>query len=148
MKNQNAVFMIVGKGPYLEELRHEVARAGVSERFKFTGYAQDDKLADYYNAADAFVFPSRFETQGLTLLEAFACGKPACVLENTPMEEVVEKGRNGYVFSEEEKECAEKLEKCIAKSKKFSAQARKTALEYSIPKCTDRLIKTYKRLME
>ena len=42
----------------------------------FTGPKHGDELARHYAAADAFVFPSRFETYGLVLLEALASGLP------------------------------------------------------------------------
>lgn len=148
MRNSDAAFLIVGKGPYLEDLKREVAQADLSGMFHFAGFVPDAKLVDYYNASDAFVFPSQFETQGLTLLEAFSCGKAACVLEGTPMEELVREGKNGYVFSKDEKECAEKLEECLQKGSRLSAAARKTALHYSIPKCTDRLLKAYRKLLD
>ena len=148
MRNSDVAFLIVGKGPYLEELKYEVAQAQVGGMFHFAGFVPDSKLVDYYNASDAFVFPSQFETQGLTLLEAFSCGKAACVLEGTPMEELVKEGKNGFVFTNDEKECAEKLEECLQKGGKFSAAARKTALGYSVPKCTGRLLKMYRQLLE
>jgi len=43
----------------------------------FAGYLpRDTQLLDCYAAADAFVFASRTETQGLVLLEAMAQGAP------------------------------------------------------------------------
>ena len=148
MRSENAVFLLVGKGPYLEELRREVACGGLADIVKFSGFVPEELLVDYYNSADAFLFPSQFETQGLTLLEAFACGKPACVLDKTPMSEVVREGANGYKFSLDEKECAEKLCACLEKGKKMSSAARSTALDYSIPKCTKKLVGIYRRLKE
>ena len=149
MRGENVKFVIVGKGPYLEHLKQEVQRLGVANKFQFVGFiTTKKKLIDYYNAADAFVFASKFETQGLTLLEAFACGKPAAVLEGTAMEEIIRNGKNGYLFSEDDRDCAEKLEKCIEGGKKLSGGARKTALLYSVPKCTGKLVKLYNRLLE
>ena len=144
----DTVFMIVGKGPYLDALKQEAWKAGVSGKFVFTGFVPDETLVDYYNAADAFVFPSKFETQGLTHLEAMSCGKPAVVLKDTPMEEVIEEGKNGFVFSEDEKACAETLLRCLEKKDSLAEGARKTALEHSIPACTERLLGCYKRLLE
>jgi len=148
IKDDDTVFLIVGRGPYLDELRQEAWKAGVSGKFAFVGYVPEELLVDYYNAADAFVFPSLFETQGLALMEALACGKPGCVIRQTPMEEMINEGKNGYVFSEDEKECAEKLSACLAKGSGLSENARKTALHYSIPNCTKKLVGVYERLLE
>jgi len=42
----------------------------------FAGWRKGEELSRYYSASDVFVFPSRFETFGLVLLEALACGLP------------------------------------------------------------------------
>ncbi len=148
MEGQNTVFLLVGKGPYLEDLRREVACSGLSDVVRFAGFVQDEDIVSHYNAADAFFFPSHFETQGLTLLEAFACGKPACVPEGTPMSENIREGRNGYTFSEDDGECAEKLARCLQSKRSMAGAARESALEYSIQKCTARLLGVYRRVLE
>ncbi|MEM4633562.1 MAG: glycosyltransferase [Candidatus Anstonellaceae archaeon] len=148
IKDEDFCFLIVGKGPYLDELKQQSWKMGVSSKFRFLGFVPDCELADYYNISDAFIFPSSFETQGLTHLEAMACGKPACVLEGTPMQEVIEEGKNGYSFAYDEKECAEKLLKCIDRTKKMGAEARNTALGFSIPSCTNKLLEKYRKLLE
>jgi 1,2-diacylglycerol 3-alpha-glucosyltransferase len=147
MRGADAVFLVVGKGPYLEGFKREVAASGLSSSFYFAGFVPDALLPAYYNAADCFVFPSSFETQGLSALEAMACGKPVCALENTPMSELIVEGRNGFAFSGEE-ECAVKLERCLQNSGRMAAQARATAEKYSIPKCTEKLLSCYRRLLE
>ena len=49
------------------------------------------ELAQWYTAADIFVFPSYEETFGMTAMEARACGTEAVVYQNTACEEIVEK---------------------------------------------------------
>ena len=61
---------VVGDGPQLEEYRRRYP--GV----KFAGARHGEELAQYYAAADVFVFPSRTDTFGLVLLEALASGVP------------------------------------------------------------------------
>jgi glycosyltransferase involved in cell wall biosynthesis len=77
-----------------------------------------------------------------------ACGKPAAVLEGTPMQEVIKEGKNGYTFPSDPKICAEKLYACIEKKEKLSSYARKTALSFSIPVCTQKLIKIYESVLD
>lgn len=70
-----AMLVIAGEGPAREGLRAQVAALGLQHSVHFAGYlARDTELLDCYAAADAFVFASRTETQGLVLLEAMAQG--------------------------------------------------------------------------
>lgn len=76
----NARMVIVGKGPYLEELQELITTLDLSEYVQFTGEVANDYVALYYKAADFFVSASTSETQGLTYTEAMAAGTP-CVVE-------------------------------------------------------------------
>lgn len=76
----NARMVIVGKGPYLEELQELIVMLDLSEYVQFTGEVANDDVALYYKAADFFVSASTSETQGLTYTEAMAAGTP-CVVE-------------------------------------------------------------------
>ncbi|EMS76499.1 glycoside hydrolase [Enterococcus durans IPLA 655] len=76
----NARMVIVGKGPYLEELQELIVTLDLSEYVQFTGEVANDDVALYYKAADFFVSASTSETQGLTYTEAMAAGTP-CVVE-------------------------------------------------------------------
>jgi 1,2-diacylglycerol 3-alpha-glucosyltransferase len=72
-----AMLVIAGEGPARESLRAQVASLGLAAQVHFAGYLERNSgLLDCYAAADAFVFASRTETQGLVLLEAFAQGAP------------------------------------------------------------------------
>jgi glycosyltransferase involved in cell wall biosynthesis len=62
--------VIVGDGPQLNQLAAKYPDA------HFVGTKRDEELAEYFAAADVFVFPSRTDTFGLVLLEALASGVP------------------------------------------------------------------------
>jgi glycosyltransferase involved in cell wall biosynthesis len=81
-KNPKIVFVAVGKGPDLENVRAQVASFGMTGNFKLTGFVSDTDLASYYNLADMFVLPSK-SGEGLPLvaLEAMACGLPVIATE-------------------------------------------------------------------
>lgn len=69
--------VITGEGPARAALARQAQAAGVGEAVHFLGYLdRDGPLQAAYRAADAFVFASRTETQGLVLLEALALGTP------------------------------------------------------------------------
>ncbi|MEQ8194727.1 MAG: glycosyltransferase family 1 protein [Rhodospirillales bacterium] len=62
--------IVVGDGPQLAHLKRKYPAA------RFTGAKTGEELAAHYAAADVFVFPSRTDTFGLTLLESLASGVP------------------------------------------------------------------------
>jgi glycosyltransferase involved in cell wall biosynthesis len=51
-------------------------------RVVFPGHVTGERKAAFFAMADLFVFPSRHESYGLTLLEALAAGVPAVCLEH------------------------------------------------------------------
>ncbi len=76
-KNPKIVFLVVGKGPDLNNVQFRTRQLGIENNFRLTGFVKDEDLPFYYNAADFFVLPSK-SGEGLPLvaLEAMACGLP------------------------------------------------------------------------
>ena len=62
----------------------------------FAGYADAEALRDAYCGADAFVFMSHEETEGIVVLEALACGTPTIVRDIPVYSDWLEHGRNVY----------------------------------------------------
>lgn len=81
--------IIVGDGPMLEEYRSRYP--GV----KFVGAKRGVELGDYYRRADVFVFPSRWDTFGLVMIEAMACGTPVAAYPCQGPLDVVDQGVTG-----------------------------------------------------
>jgi glycosyltransferase involved in cell wall biosynthesis len=63
------------------------AALGVADRVHFAGHCPD--LGAVMNAADLFLFPSRYEPFGLVLLEASACGLPVVTAGTVGASEVL-----------------------------------------------------------
>ncbi len=82
-KVPNATYLIVGDGPYLNELRKLVKDLKLKEEVIFAGSVPNEKTIEYYNACDIFIMANReikregdIEGFGIVFLEANACGKP------------------------------------------------------------------------
>lgn len=77
----------VGYLARLKQLAHEL---GLARRVRFLGHIADRKVVRcFYVGAQAFVYPSLYETFGLTVLEAMACGTPVVASNRTSLPEVV-----------------------------------------------------------
>jgi len=57
-------------------LTEAIARHGLGDRIELTGPVTQERLAEFYAAADLFVLPSRFEGYGMAYAEAIAHGVP------------------------------------------------------------------------
>lgn len=81
---------IVGEGPegYVAELRALADSLGLSSRVKFRGHLSSDAVAEAYEQAECFVWPSYLETFGHPLLEAHAHGLPIIAASASVNEEI------------------------------------------------------------
>ncbi len=89
LSDPRARFVAIGDGPHREALERFAMRAGIAERVLFTGELPRDTLPDAYASADAFVFASRTETQGLVLVEALAARLPIVAVDTPATRDVL-----------------------------------------------------------
>jgi glycosyltransferase involved in cell wall biosynthesis len=82
---------IVGPGrdeKYVAQLHALAAELGISADVIFVGGVPLEETVRFYQAADAFVYPSFNETFGLPILEAMACGCPVVTSDTSAMPEI------------------------------------------------------------
>jgi 1,2-diacylglycerol 3-alpha-glucosyltransferase len=84
----NTQLVLVGAGPSMQQLKELSRAANLEHAVHFAGVVEHAEIPAFYAAADAFVFPSVSETQGLVLAEAFAAGLPVVALDNPQTREV------------------------------------------------------------
>lgn len=81
---------IVGPGAdekYAAQLHALAAELGISDDVVFVGGVRLEETVRFYQAADAFVYPSLNETFGLPILEAMACACPVVTSDVSAMPE-------------------------------------------------------------
>jgi glycosyltransferase involved in cell wall biosynthesis len=84
----------------------------VQERVIFAGARSD--LPQLYSAADAFVFPTAYETFSLVCMEAMACGLPVFATAVGGIEEYLKDGINGFQVKMDAADIASKLASAFA----------------------------------
>lgn len=90
--------VIVGHGPYAENLKELVKELELTDKVVFTGPVENEKTAYYYKAADFFISASTSETQGLTYLEAMAAGTRVLAAKNPYLSELINDDEFGQLF--------------------------------------------------
>ncbi len=97
LKNPAMPLFIVGDGPERANLEHFAAKIRVN--VYFTGYLKGPELIEAFKHAKAVVLPSEwYENAPLTILEAFAHGKPVIGARIGGIPEMIDDGVDGYLF--------------------------------------------------
>ncbi|MEV0095734.1 glycosyltransferase family 4 protein [Streptomyces sp. NPDC050738] len=103
-KVPDAVLLIVGGGPYEEELRKLAAETRVVDSVRFTGSVPWAELPAHYGAGDVFAMPCRtrrggldVEGLGIVYLEASATGIPVVGGDSGGAPDAVLDGETGWV---------------------------------------------------
>ncbi|NND00367.1 MAG: glycosyltransferase family 4 protein [Gammaproteobacteria bacterium] len=73
------VLVVVGSGEMHEELAVLAKKLGIEDCVRFTGFINQKHLAQYFDLADIFVFPSENEPYGATAAESLPFGLPMVV---------------------------------------------------------------------
>ena len=84
--DQKYHLILLVEGPLMEDTRKLAEELGVVDRVHFLGNHKN--IADYYQAMDYFVYPSRYEGMPGTIVEAQASGLP-CLMSDTICREVI-----------------------------------------------------------
>ncbi|MDX3075231.1 glycosyltransferase family 4 protein [Streptomyces sp. MI02-7b] len=100
----DAVLLVVGGGPYANELKRLAAQTGVTDSVVFTGAVPWEELPAHFGAGDVFAMPCRTRRRGLDVeglgivyLEASATGLPVVAGDSGGAPDAVLDGETGWV---------------------------------------------------
>ncbi len=93
---------IAGTGPAEYSLRKKLPEA------TYLGWIDKKKMAKLYHSLDLFIFPSRFDTFGNVILEAFGHGMPVIAYDIKGPKDIIEDNKNGFLVTDKD-EMAEKI---------------------------------------
>ncbi|MFI8179675.1 glycosyltransferase family 4 protein [Actinacidiphila glaucinigra] len=100
----DAVLLVVGGGPYADDLKRLAERTGVAESVRFTGAVPWQELPAHFGAGDVFAMPCRtrrggldVEGLGIVYLEASATGLPVVAGDSGGAPDAVLDGETGWV---------------------------------------------------
>lgn len=83
-KRENAVLLLIGVGSLMQEMQEKAVRLGLEGSVLFLG--STDRVSDYLQAMDAFVFPPIYEGLGIAAIEAQAADLSVICADTVPRE--------------------------------------------------------------
>lgn len=148
---REALLVIAGEGPARNALEAEAQRLGIATSMKFVGNLDRERgLNDCYAAADAFVFASRTETQGLVLLEAMAQSRPVVSTACLGTRSVLTSGSGASVVDENEGDFAAAVAHVLRnrdQAKVMGEKGRAWAMQWSSRVLAERMAELYHQLL-
>jgi len=85
----DARFIVAGSGDLLPGMIQQVAQAGMSSRFHFTGFLTQQDIEKIWSITNVYVMPSVSEPFGIAPLEAVQAGVPVIISRQSGVAEVM-----------------------------------------------------------
>ncbi len=143
--------LFVGEGPNRAEYEEMVKKIHMENEIFFIGGIANEKLPDYYRAADLFLFASKTETQGIVIIETMAAETPVIAVKATGVSDIVKDGINGYLTKEDVSDFAEHIDLVMTQPsllKELEKSAFETAYSYSQTKVAKRAAIMYQSIID
>lgn len=121
----DTVFVILGQGELLCDLRKRAAALKVEKSFFFPGWRADP--ARVMTAFDIFVMPSLNEGMGKVIVEAMACAKPIVAGRTGGIPDLIRDGQNGILVPPADAEALAQAVIGLRRDEKMRAQIARAA---------------------
>jgi glycosyltransferase involved in cell wall biosynthesis len=97
-RGSNCRLVLAGDASYgYDEVNYTIREFNLDDEVMMPGWVDELDMPYLYSAAEAFIFPSKYEGFGIPLLQAMACGVPIAASWASSIPEVV--GKAGYLFN-------------------------------------------------
>jgi len=136
----NAVYVVVGGGPYEQKLKDIVDENNLHEDIIFTGRIENEEILKFYKLCDVFVMISReikekgdVEGFGIVFVEANSCGKAVIGGDSGGIKDAIIDGETGFLVDPlDEDKVANKIANILSNSEladKLGRQGKERALK-------------------
>ncbi|MGH7246385.1 MAG: glycosyltransferase [Candidatus Levyibacteriota bacterium] len=133
---------------YLESLKNLL---GLSNIVQFIGRKLPEELPYFYNAADVVVMPSHYESFGIAVLEAMACGTPVITTNVSGVSTLIDDKHLKLVASASNPlQLASQMELLLVNdtvSRQFGRDIAKKVQDLTWSHVTEKVIRAYKKLL-
>lgn len=149
-KYKDVRYILVGSGNEEDKLNELIQKYKLEKVIIRMPLVSQEKLVNIYNSLEAFVYPTRMQSEslGLTGLEAMACETLVIGGDKFGPSDYLKDKENSFTFKPNDyKELAEKmssvLEMKVTQKNKITKNARKKSEEYSFLNTKDILLKVF-----
>jgi glycosyltransferase involved in cell wall biosynthesis len=141
---------MLGDGPLWGKVKQEIAKLDLQDRFTLTGWVTPDNVTDSFRDCDILFMPSSAEGLPIVGVQALAMGLAIVGSRVGGFIDIVEQGKNGYLFSPDDLEAMQKVLRQLINSPEmllaFRKQSRKFAGRFGITRVIEEYIKVFEMI--
>jgi glycosyltransferase involved in cell wall biosynthesis len=136
-----------------QTLERALTVGNTREHVRLLGHVPWQQLAEWYRRATVFVMPSRYETFGISVIEAMAFGVPVVAANVGGLPEIVEDGVTGILVPAKDPDAMAEavihLLRDPALRRRLGRAARERVLsDYRIERVVEQTLKVYERVLQ
>ncbi|MGY5865779.1 MAG: glycosyltransferase family 4 protein [Candidatus Thorarchaeota archaeon] len=151
-KYPNLMMMMTGEGSLKDWLFNEFDEKGVSSMVDYRGVVDTDDVPVLINKSRIFLYPSRKEPFGLSIVEAMACGVPVITTNVFGPREIITHSYDGFAVPPDDVQALVGAVETLLKDKDFRKRIAENALKsvnerYDINKHAKQLVVIYDDLI-
>ena len=144
LKRKDIYYVICGRGPLHDEYVFLAEQLNIGKQIILTGYRTD--VADFYKAADVFVFPSFREGLPVAVMEAMASGLPVICSNIRGNIDLVDDGVTGLISNNTPEELAEiinNMRNDVTLRNQLASAALQKIKQFDLNSVEDKMTKIY-----
>ncbi len=141
---------IGGDGPYRQKLIRQATRLGIVDKVIFTGSLSQSEILEKLQQSQSFVSSSHFESFGIVIIEAMACGIPVIATRSGGPAEIITNS-NGLLCDPGQPEMlASTMQKMMLIHKQFDKQSIRDfcVQHFSKKTITDSYLRLYHQILQ
>ena len=123
IESKDFVLHIGGNGALLNDYKKLAIKSGIETKCKFYGEILPEDAPRFYSGLDLFILPSRYETFGIVLIEAMACGLPVIATKCGGPQDIVKEFTGMLIEKDNPKELARSIDEMSKNLRSYNKAA-------------------------
>ena len=139
---------MLGDGPMFEQVKAEIERQGLTERFRLTGWVTPEDVLNEFSRSDILFMPSLSEGLPVVGVDALVKGLAIVASKIGGFLDLVEPDRNGYLVDVKDEAAFSSALRELISNRERLAQFRRASLEKAKNFDIEKIVDQYEAIMQ
>lgn len=139
---------LAGDGPLLPQVRSEIERLNLTDRFSLTGWIAPEQVIEHFRQSDLLFMPSLSEGMPVVGVQALAMGLALILSRVGGCVDLIEDGKNGFLLEPEDQAGFEQALRVLLDDTSLLLSFRKASREHAHNFNLDTILSQYETMLK